>query len=338
LSVQVLGTVVFTSPNQEGCSDFTRNTPPSKLWVCALGDLAAGAERTLLLRVLAQAEEMITTTAEITAFSGATDPDGADQLVEGAVQVVPYAGSTEVLFGVDSSNDALFRVNPLTGSNTRVGTNLGTGFATPVAMGMVPATEDLLVWTNSPALGLGTVNVCTGVGTVERTFPSLKPAQAMAVRSDGTVYLFAGDAQGNALYRMDPPYTSAMTLDGNFPIRAAGAEFTATGRLFAIDLTSGQPVRLLEVDPVTGEILQTINVTDQGGAEIATGVLGTMVWNPDTGQFLVTSTQSFQGQGRAFFDLSLEGVVSNVRTFGFTGWGGQGGQGMAFRSAPLCGG
>ena len=258
--------------------------------------------------------------------------DSGGQSASASITVIVTTTTTGALFGVDSGNDALYRINPETGTSVRIGTRLGD-FNTPVAMAIVPDTEEVLVWSNSPSSQLITVDVCSGVGTALQTFSASAAGVvgAIAYRGDGFLYMF----NDGGLVRIDMltigrPLT---TVTASLDVRVAGADFTPTNRLFGFELILGAPIRLVEIDPSNGAVLRSMDIRDESGTVIDVGVAGSLVWNAATGKFLASSIRGYVGVGKALFDLSLDGVASNPRALT-----GGGDQGMGFRSEPVCGG
>jgi hypothetical protein len=267
-----------------------------------------------------------------TVTASVTDSDG--QSASASITVIVTTTTTGALFGVDAGNDALYRINPETGTSVRIGTRLGD-FNTPVAMAVVPDTEDVLVWSNSPSPQLVTVDVCTGVGTAVQTYSGAAAVGAIAYRGDGFLYAFNYVSSMGGIVRIDmlAPGRPLTTVTSNLDLRVAGADFTPTNRLFALELVLGAPNRLAEIDASTGAIIRSMEITDESGTVIDIGVAGSLTWNAATGEFLASSIRDYAGVGPALFDLSLDGVASNPRAFP-----GGGNQGIGFRSEPVCGG
>lgn len=239
--------------------------------------------------------------------------------------------SAGTLYGVDSGTDALHRIEPVTGGSVQIGTRLGSSFDTPVAMAIMPASEEVLVWNNSPSRELVSVDICTGEGTSLGSYSSVNQIGALAARADGVLFGFTDDQ----LFRIDMgeagrPLT--IVRDG-LPVRVGGADFTPDGRLFGFELTIDLFVRLVEIDPANGDVLQSMQITDPSGLPVSVGVAGSLTWNPATGAFLASSIRGYDGIGEALFDLSPAGIATNPRA-----QSGAGDQGMGFRSIPACAG
>jgi len=254
----------------------------------------------------------------------------ADRLVLVGQEGGGGGATSGILFGVDAGTDALHRINVETGATVRVGTTLGN-FATPGAMAIVPGSEQILVWSNTPSRELVSVNACTGVGTRVQEFSSAGTVGAIAYRTDDRLFGFTDVG----LWRIDmnTPGRPLTTLTTSLGVRMAGADFTPDGRLFGIELTLESTVRFVEVNPANGAIVQSRTIVDTDGNPQAVGLAGSLTWNVATGQFLATSTRDYPGIGAALFDLSLTGVASNPRRTS-----GNGSQGIGFRSEPNCGG
>ncbi len=245
-------------------------------------------------------------------------------------QEAPPTVTTGALYGVDASTDALHLIDPVAGTSVRIGTTLG-GAATPAGMAVVPSTWEMLVWSNTPALELLSVDVCTGLGTTLQTYSGLDAVSAIAYRADGSLFGFTQDG----MFRIDTdaPSRPLTWIDETLGIRVAGADFTPDNRLYGVELRIGAPIRLVELDPANGAILQSMDIRDAEGTLLDVGVAGSLAWNAATGRFLASSTRGFAGIGTALFDLGTNGVAYDPRPYA-----GDGSQGMGFRPAPTCGG
>lgn len=80
LDLLVEGDVLIKSPGQEGCTDRFSTDPPAKLLsACPVGDLASGESRTLSLVLVPQQQgETLQSTAEISGYFRAVDPDNTN--------------------------------------------------------------------------------------------------------------------------------------------------------------------------------------------------------------------------------------------------------------------
>ena len=245
-------------------------------------------------------------------------------------QEAPPTVTSGALYGVDATTDALHRIDPVAGTSVRIGTTLG-GAATPVGMAVVPSTGELLVWNNSPSHELLTVDVCTGVGTSLQAYSGLDAVQAIAYRADGSLFGFTQDG----MFRIDTdaPSRPLTWIDETLGVRVAGADFTPDDRLYGLELRTGAPIRLVELDPASGAILQSMDIRDAEGTLLDVGIAGSLTWNTSTGRFLASSTRGFAGIGTALYDLGANGVAYDPRPYI-----GDGLQGIGFRPEPTCGG
>lgn len=245
-------------------------------------------------------------------------------------QEAPPTVTSGALYGVDAGTDALHLIDPVAGTSVRIGTTLG-GAATPAGMAVVPATGETLVWSNTPALELLSVDVCTGLGTTLQTYSGLDAVSAIAYRADGSLFGFTQDG----MFRIDTnaPSRPLTWIDETLGIRVAGADFTPDNRLWGVELRIGAPIRMVELDPANGAILQSMDIRDAEGTLLDVGVAGSLTWNASTGRFLASSTRGFAGIGTALYDLGTNGVAYDPRPYT-----GDGSQGMGFRPAPTCGG
>lgn len=263
-----------------------------------------------------------TVTASVTLSGGGT--------VSATVSVGVGSSSGGTLYGVDAGTDGLHRIEPVTGLTAPIGSRLGS-FDTPIAMAVMPGSEEILVWSNSPSSELVSVDVCSGAGTSLGSYFAVDQVSALAARADGVLFGFTP----SELFRIDMGESGRpLTIVGEgLPVRAGGADFTPDGRLFGLELTVDATARLVEVDPATGDVLHSTQVVDEAGAPVTVGVAGSLTWNPATGAFLASSIRGYEGVGEAFYDLSPAGVASNARP-----QTGVGDQGMGFRSVPDCAG
>ena len=242
-------------------------------------------------------------------------------------QAVPssvLAAPGDVLYGVNSGDDGLSRIDPNTGQVTFVG-RLDpdpTKFVTPVAMAVKPSDKKIYVWNNSdgdttviPTGVLLTVNVCTGRGTpVDSGTGPQGQLGALAFAPDGTLY-----GMDSELYRIDTS-TGVKTLIGTtLGMRIGGADFDpVSGVLYGVELSAFTLQRLVTIDTTTGTATTVATLSD-------VGVIGSIAFAP--GGALIGSSLN-----NILFDIDkTTGAVSNQRSLS----GGSAPQGMGF--APACG-
>lgn len=256
--------------------------------------------------------------------------DSGGQEGTASVTVIVSTTTSGVLYGVDAGTDALHRIDPEAGTSIRIGTSLGSA-ATPVGMAVVPATSEVLVWNNSPLFQLLTVDVCTGLGISLQNYSGLDAVQAIAYRADGLLFGFTQEG----MFRIDTraPGRPLTWVNPDIGVRVGGADFTPNNRLYGLELRTGAPIRLVEIDPGSGTIARSMDIRDAEGNLIDIGIAGSLTWNASTGRFLASSTRGYAGVGTAFFDLSLDGIATNPRAYS-----GSGMQGIGFRPEPNCGG
>jgi len=255
----------------------------------------------------------------------------------GSFQDISLTGngvSTWVLYGVNSSDDGLSRIDLATGQATLIG-RLDpdtTKLTTPIAMAVrySGAVDEVFVWNNSDGGTTGvllTVDRCTGLGT--KVNPAGAPQgvlAALAFSPQGT--LFGVDSE---LYTINPT-TGVKTLVGSLGIvnPVGGADFDptllTTDVLYGVELTPGGSTtapRLVTINTATG--VATVVAT----LSVDVGRIGSIAFTP-TGGLLGSA---FGGTpGNILFDLNKStGAVSNVRTVS----GGFPPQGMGF-AAPCA--
>ncbi len=234
--------------------------------------------------------------------------------------VDPFSGS-DILSGVNSSDDGLSLINSQTGAVSFVGrldpnTNL---YTTPVAMGVRPSDGEIFVWNNSgdgtsasAETGvLLTVDPGTGQGTpVNSSTPSQGSLGALAFSPSGALYGFADRVvtpeEGSPYLVSDlvsvSPSTGVKTLIAQLSeeLRIGGADLSCGGTLYGVELSTGSE-RLVTVDVTTG------TVTVIGTLSPGISVIGSIVFD----QFgtLIGSA------GGTLFDINpTTGAVSNVRS------------------------
>lgn len=248
-----------------------------------------------------------------------------------------HAGA--VLYGVDSAVDALYRVDPSSGTTTFIGTLDPTGgpssptnaFSTPVAMAVRPSDHKIFVWNNSEGNDplflvskprLLTVDPVTGTGTPVSVAGQPNTLGALAFSPNGTLY---GMDEG-FLFDINP-LTGTLTQIGpiregaNPLIRIAGADFSDNGVLYGLELNSpalpgGALPRLVTIDLLTG-------------AAFVIGSLDTDVGTPGSIVFDASGTllgSGFNGpQEEVLFDINpTNASVSTVRSISGDGFAPQG--------------
>lgn len=244
-------------------------------------------------------------------------------LIFSLIATIPaYASWT--LYGVNSADDGLSRIDPATGAVTFIGAldPDPNRFTTPVAMAVRTSDGKIFVWNNSEGASatgvLLTVDPATGRATpVSPNTPPQGQLSAIAFAPDGR--LFGVDY---ALYQIDPA-TGQKSLIGSLggQRRVAGADFTANGVLYGITFTN----ELVKINTTTGAAYD-IRPLNQN-----IGTPGSIVFHPETGTLIGSG---FNNQGaEVLFDIESHnlpyGIVSNIRALS----GGFAPQGMGFARA-----
>jgi hypothetical protein len=208
-----------------------------------------------------------------------------------------------ILYGVNSSSDGLSVYDSRTGTGSFIGPlDPDNGrYTTPIAMALRPTDSKLFVWSNTGGVDDGgvllTVDPATGLATPVSTTPQGQLG-ALAFSPSGPLY-----GVDDALYAVDPA-TGVRTLIGSLGLglRVAGADFGCDGVLYGVDLSLGTE-RLVTIDLVTGAATVLATLSQD------IGIIGSIAFMPSG--TLVGS--GFGALGNILFDLSLAGVVSNVR-------------------------
>jgi hypothetical protein len=261
-----------------------------------------------------------------------TSDDGVNQDIL-ATTFTPFVFPLQrTLYGVNSSDDGLSAINPTTGLIRFIGplSQVPNRFTTPVAMAVRPADEKLFVWNNSrinagtgATLDTGellTVDTCSGLAKPVRSgTPPQGVLGALAFAPDGRLFGLADD-----LWQIDQATGVATKVGPSLGMRIFAADFTPDGLLYGVE-GAFPTQRLVRIDTVTGALTIVATVSQD------IGVIGSIVFNPATGQFLGSSDRQALPNGGILFDLDpTTGTVSNVRPMS----GGFNAQGLGF--APTC--
>jgi WD40 repeat protein len=218
------------------------------------------------------------------------------------------SSSSLLLYGTDSSTDALYTIDRASGATSLIGPldpdpNV---FTTPLAMAIRPSVKTIFIWNNSSQAVTGvllTADPCTGLATpVDASTPNQGQLTSLAFHPDGR--LFGVDF---SLFWVDPT-TGVRTLIGSLgsSLRGGGAAFDASGTLYIVDLTLDPTQRLATVNLNTGA------ATVIGNLSTDIGRIGALVFAADG--TLIGS--GFNGpQGNILFDIDpATGTVSNIRS------------------------
>jgi hypothetical protein len=236
------------------------------------------------------------------------------------------------LYGVNSGDDGLSIIDPVSGAVTFVGPLDPDPdvITTPVSMAVRPSDEKIFVWNNGdpgpptgPSFvneGLFTVDPLTGLATrIGPTTPTLGIVDALAFAPDGTLYgtgQLYPDPTNIGFYQIDTA-TGEQTLIGPMSIRIGGADFDTSGTLYGVELATGTQ-RLVTIDTSTG--VATIVGT------LSTDIypIGSIVFDP-TGKLLGSAFAILHG--KILFNIDpISGTVSNIRSI----TGGSAPQGLGF--------
>jgi CSLREA domain-containing protein len=235
------------------------------------------------------------------------------------------AATPDALFGVNSVDDGLSRIDPATGAVTfisRLDPDV-TKLTTPIAMAVRPSDGKIFVWNNTdgntnPTIVttgvLLTVDQCTGrAAKVNPDAGSQGAFDQLAFSPSGVLYLLGN----GALYTVNQD-TGQKTLVGVFGLdaRIKGAAFDpATGVLYGVDLDG---LSLYTINTTTGAATLVANLSQ------SVGIIGAIAVTPQGGLILSTLAGKL-------FDLDKStGVLSNARSLA----GNYAPQGMGF--APTC--
>ena len=217
-----------------------------------------------------------------------------------------------MLFGVNSSDDGLSLLNPVTGASAFVGALGSSGeFETAVAAASRPSDDMLYVWNNSSSLGvtgeLLAVDPCTGEGTrVNPATPAQGQSGGIAFSSSGL--LFGTGIGGDPLFRINPETGVRTAIAGapGIPMTVAGLAFNAAGTLYAVPVDGTQ---LHTINTTTGVNTFVATLTLDGETPAAVAPVGSIVFSP--GGTLIGSSN---GAASQLFDINpTTGIVSNFR-------------------------
>ncbi len=217
-----------------------------------------------------------------------------------------------VLFGVNSSDDGLSLLNPVTGASAFVGALGSSGeFETAVAAASRPSDDMLYVWNNSSSLGvtgeLLAVDPCTGEGTrVNPATPAQGQSGGIAFSSSGL--LFGTGIGGDPLFRINPETGVRTAIAGapGIPMTVAGLAFNASGTLYAVPVDGTQ---LHTINTTTGVNTLVATLTLDGVTPAGVAPVGSIVFSP--GGTLIGSSN---GAASQLFDINpTTGIVSNFR-------------------------
>jgi hypothetical protein len=231
------------------------------------------------------------------------------------------------LFGVNSNDDGLSKIDPATGIATFIGPLDPDPdvFVTPIAMAVRPSDGKIFVWNNDdqvpgtpptpiPTGVLLTVDPATGLATrVDATTPNQGPIQALAFAPDGRLFGLDRD-----LFEIDPATGVKTQIGSGLGLRVGGADFDASGTLYGVELAALAPERLVTIDINTGiaAVVGTLNPD-------VFPVIGSIVF--DATGTLIGSTAG--PENPILFDIDpATAAVSNVRAIS----GGFPPQGMGF--------
>lgn len=217
-----------------------------------------------------------------------------------------------VLFGVNSSDDGLSLLNPVTGASAFVGALGASGeFETPVAAAARPSDDMLYVWNNSSSLGLTgellAVDPCSGEGTrVDPATTAQGSGGGIAFAPNGL--LFGTGIGGDPLFRINPETGVRTAIPGasGIPMTVAGLAFNAAGTLYAVPIDGSQ---LHTINTTTGASTLVANLTLDGETPAGVAPVGSIVFSP--GGTLIGSSNGATSQ---LFDINpANGIVSNFR-------------------------
>ncbi len=255
--------------------------------------------------------------AESSQIAGPSDTGSVEAAL--APTMENQIASNPLLYGVNSNDDGLSIIDPVTGSVTFIGSlDPDPGkYTTPIAMAVRPTNGRMFVWNTSPVSELLTVDPCTGQATPVNATTPPQSGGSLAFSPSGR--LFAVDSW---LMEIDPT-TGISTVIGYLGsgFRAGGADFDNSGVLYAAELALGLE-RLAIVNVNTGM------ATVIGTFSVDVGTIGSIVFT-SSGTLLGSA---FGGPlGNILFDINpANAEVTNIRPLD-----GNAPQGMAF--APACG-
>lgn len=179
------------------------------------------------------------------------------------------------IFGVDSSSDAYYSLDPASGDTTFIRkldpdpNDTIPRFTTPVGMAM-NSSQEVFVWNNSdPNDALLELDRCSGQMTVVDSL--INAGDALAFES-GTLY----SLDGSTLSELDPAtgsVTATTTLSRSL-VNAGGHDATSGGDLMAARLTVPTAKdTLFRIDPTSG------TVTQIGALSTNIGTIGTLAFD-----------------------------------------------------------
>jgi hypothetical protein len=230
-------------------------------------------------------------------------------VVTTTVLLTSSQASAEVVWGVDSNADSLYRLDLVTGDATIIGPLHPdpTRYTTPVAMAVRPSDGVIFVNNNSPEQdnGLATVDPDTGLATL---IGGSYIDGALAF--DDSDNLYAADATG-ALAIIDQTTGDPTPLGGPVLSRLFGLDFNrADGLLYGIT-TAPPGARVVE------PVLLVIDPSD--GALLDTRPLDTPLGGSAPGTLLFDSSGTLHGTVNDFAQALYEidpatGAVSNIHS------------------------
>ncbi len=219
-----------------------------------------------------------------------------------SIVLVNAPARAEIVFGVDSSQDALYTVDLVTGAATLIGPLHASSsrYTTPIAMAVRPSDGAIFVNNNSPFgdNGLSSVDPSTGLATfIGGPFIDA----ALAFDLSGNLYA----ADNGRLATISQTTGSPTPLGGPLLPRLFGLDFNpADGLLYGLTTPApASPVDLLQIDPATGALLSTITLS-------VTSVPGTLLFDSSGTLHGVT----LGGPNNLFEINPATGAVSNFRT------------------------
>ena len=212
------------------------------------------------------------------------------------------------LYGVNSGDDGLSRIDSVTGEVTFIGPldPNPNRFVTPVAMAIRPSDSTIFVWNNSdgehgeiPTGVLLTVDPATGLATeVDPSTSNQGSLGALAFGPNETLY-----GVQYALYEVNTT-TGEKTSIGSLGsgLRVLGADFSAGGILYGITFSK----KLVKIDTGTGTAYDIVDLSEDIGTP------GSIAFDPETGTLVGSG---FSGaEVNILFDIDISsGEVSNIR-------------------------
>ena len=228
----------------------------------------------------------------------------------------------DVLYGVNSNDDGLSRLDETTGVETfinRLDADT-TKLTTPIALAARPSDKQLFAWNNSDTTTTGdlvSIDSCTGLGTKVNSVASGTVLGAIAFAATGALY-----GANSSLYSIDATSGAPTLIGATGLTNFAGLAFDpATNALYGLELAGSPSSRLVTIDLSTGA------ATVVGTLSPNQGTIGDIAFDP-AGTLIGTASGS---AGNLLFDIDkTTAAVTNVRTI----TGGSDPQGLAF--APRC--